>query len=177
MTRLDDPTAVSSGPAPRSRFPRWALVAAAAAVLAVVGVSAVELGWLGGADPQAPPPAASGPASVTTLQAPAAARAGRCQVPTAAVLANATVAVDGRVTSLRGGQATLEVAHWYRGDPTDRVVVHAPSEDLQALIMAVRLEVDGRYLVAAQGDVLMVCGFSAPYTADSAALYAEAFGS
>lgn len=155
--------------------PRRALtwVAAAAAVV-VVGVGAVAL--LDG-DEQDPPPAAGPAATVTALRVPAAAP-GRCMVPNAATLANAAYAVDGEVTEVADGLATLEVTRWYTGEPTDEVRVEQGEASRTALVGAPVLEEGERYLLAGTSDgSLMVCGFSAAHSDDLAALYAEAFDS
>ena len=56
------------------------------------------------------------------------------------------------------------------------MTVRAPSEDMQALLAAVRFEKGERYLVAASGDGrVMLCGFSAPYSERLARLYGQAF--
>lgn len=174
MTRTDETPAITA-PARRARLV-WVAAAAAVALVAALGVGALQLGRPASPGSSGQPVAAPEP-TVTTLLAPAAVGSGRCQVPNAATLAGATLAIDGTVTALDGEQATLEVGRWYAGTATDQVVVTAPSEDLQALIQAVSLEQGGRYLLAAQGDTLMLCGYSAPYSPESAALYDEAFGS
>ena len=95
---------------------------------------------------------------------------------TATMLANMGTAFDGTVTSISGDTVTLEVGHWYRGGDEDVVEVEAPEAKLQALIQAVSFESGGRYLVTANDGVVTVCGFSAAYSEELAALYAEAFG-
>ena len=62
--------------------------------------------------------------TVTTLGAPTAG-AGKCMVPTAELLGTQTLAVDGTVTDLTDGVATLEVTRWYAGEPTDLLRVEA----------------------------------------------------
>ena len=49
-------------------------------------------------------------------------------------------------------------------------------ESMQDLVGAVRFEQGGRYLVSASNGQVTVCGFSAPYSADLAGLYEQAFG-
>ena len=94
----------------------------------------------------------------------------------AETLAQQTVAFDGTVTTLADGAVTLSVGHWYAGGPTDLVRVQAPEEELQELVGAVKFKQGGRYLVSATDGQVTVCGFSAPYSADLAALYDQAFG-
>lgn len=151
----------------------WAVAAAAAAVIVGVGLFAV-LDRPGG-EPKTP--VAHDEATVTELVAPGmSAYLGRCMVPAAEPLSQATVAFDGVVTGIEGSEVTLEPTQWYVGEPSDTVIVQAPSEELQALISAVTFEEGGRYLVAANGrGQVMVCGFSAPYDEQLANLYDEAF--
>lgn len=158
----------------RGRGPLTWLVAAAAAVL-IVG-SGFLLLRDGNADDA--PPVADAPGLITTaLSAPDPARAGRCMVPSAGVLATKPVAFDGTVQSVEDGMVTLAPTRWYAGEPTARVTVEGPSDHLRSLVVSLDFEEGGRYLVAASedGDV-MVCGFSAPYSEDLAAMYADAFG-
>ena len=96
-------------------------------------------------------------------------------VPNAEILAQQSVAFDGTVTAMDGGVVTLTPTTWYAGEPTDLVEVQAPAADMQELVGAVQFEQGGRYLVSATDGQVTVCGFSAPYSAELAALYAEAF--
>jgi hypothetical protein len=155
----------------RNRGPLTWLVAAAAAVV-IAGVGFLGFHALtGDTDDDGGPVAAS----VTELDVPAAAGAGKCMVPNAEVLADADVAFDGTVTSIVGDRVTLDPTHWYAGEPTDRVVVTAPSEQLQRIASAVVFRAGGRYLVSARDGHVSLCGFSAPYDEGLAAVYAEAF--
>jgi hypothetical protein len=149
----------------------WLGGAAAAAVLAVAGFAVMGPGG----DAPGTPPAAAPVVTWTTVGAPAATDA-RCMVPSAETLRTAELAVDATVTGVDGSQVTLTVDRWYAGTPTDELVVTSPPEALRQLIEAPELEVGQRYLLAANGGQLVVCGFSGPYDADRAALYAEAFG-
>ena len=97
-------------------------------------------------------------------------------MPTAELLGNQQTAFDGTVTSLTDGFVTLDVGHWYRGGPADQVTVDAPPTDMQALVQAADFQVGQRYLVSANDGFVTVCGFTAAYSDDLAALYAEAFG-
>ena len=119
----------------------------------------------------------STPAAETVLLiAPEDAGTGRCMAPSADVLAQADVAFDGTVRSVEHGLVDLEVGTWYAGGDGDLVTVRAQPGAMQALIGAVAFEEGGRFLVAGQGSDLMVCGLSAAYDEQLAALYAEAFG-
>lgn len=157
----------------RNRGPLTWLVAAAA-VLIIAGVGL--FGVLNHDDDPAAPPTAADDKTVTELTAPsAAAYAAKCMVPNADILAQQTVAFEGTATAIADGMVTLAVSHWYTGDPTDLVRVQAPPADLSKLIGAVDFERGGRYLVSATDGRVTVCGLSAPYTADLAALYDQAF--
>lgn len=157
----------------RDRSPLTWLVAAAA-VLIIVGVGLFAV-LNQGEDPAAPPTAADDQ-TVTELTAPSPeAYAARCMVPNAEVLSRQDLAVDGTVTSIADGVVTLTVGEWYAGDPTDLVRVQAPEEEMQELVGAVDFEEGGRYLVSATDGRVTVCGFSAPWSEDLAALYAQAF--
>lgn len=173
-TMSHDVLAESRETGTRGRGPLTWVVAAAAAIL-IVG-SGFLLLRDGTADDT--PPVADAPGLTTTaLTAPDPARAGRCMVPSAEVLATKPVAFDGTVQSVEDGTVTLAPTRWYAGEPTARVTVEGPSDHLRALVMSLDFEEGERYLVAASddGDV-MVCGFSAPYSDDLAAMYADAFG-
>lgn len=148
----------------------WLVAAAAAVIIAGAGLFAVlQLND----DPETPPTAAT---TVTTLSAPdPAAYAAKCMVPNAEVLAQQTVAFDGTVTSIDGGGVMLTPTTWYAGEPTDKVSVEAPSADMQQLLSAVSFEEGGRYLVSATDGRVTLCGFSAAYSDDLAAIYTQAF--
>ncbi|KQQ43024.1 hypothetical protein [Nocardioides sp. Leaf307] len=162
----------------RGRSPlTWLVAAAAVALIGVLGVGAL----LGADDEDDVPTAGDAPAvsddaepSVTRLEV-ADAPAGRCMVPTPEVLAGASLAFEGTVTELVDGTAVLEPSEFFAGRSTDTVEVTAPSEDLQALVSAVDFQVGERYLVAADGAQVMVCGFSDLATPAQEQLYAEAF--
>lgn len=150
----------------------WLVAAAAVLIIAGVGLFAV---LNHDEDPPAPPTAADDK-TVTELIAPSAeAYAARCMVPNAEVLAQQQVAVDGTVTSMADGIVTLAVDEWYAGEATDLVRVQAPEPEMQQLVGAVDLQEGGRYLVSATDGRVTVCGFSAPWSEDLAALYDQAF--
>ncbi len=158
----------------RDRGPlTWVVAAAAALVLIGGGVVAVVTLTGDDAPPTAVQPA---PATVTTLTGPdAAAYTARCMAPNAEVLSQQEVAFDGTVTSIEGDTVTLSPSQWYAGGPTDVVRVTAPDEQWEQLLSAVHFEDGGRYLVSATDGRVTVCGFSAPYTSELAAIYDQAF--
>jgi hypothetical protein len=153
----------------------WLVAAAAAVIIAGVGLFAVLHLNDDSGTPSASTPAATEP-TVTHLSAPdAAAYAAKCMVPNPEVVGEQTVAFDGTVTSITGDVVTLSPTTWYAGDPTDTVEVQAPSADMQRLLSAVSFEQGGRYLVSATGGRVTLCGFSAAYSDDLAAIYRQAF--
>jgi hypothetical protein len=156
----------------RGRSPlTWLVAAAAVALIAAAGGFAV---LSRDSDPE-PPPTAAEP-TVTELTMPETS-SGRCMVPSAEVLKGAAYAFDGTVIAIENDTATLEVDQWYAGDQTDQVDVDQSGSDLSSLILAPVFEEGQRFLVAGTQDgSVIVCGFSAPYSADLADLYAEAFG-
>ncbi|GAW50766.1 MULTISPECIES: hypothetical protein [unclassified Nocardioides] len=150
----------------------WLVAAAAVLIIAGVGL----FGVLSHDDDPAAPPTAVDDKTVTELSAPGvAAYNAKCMVPNAEIVSQQTLAFDGTVTMLADGVVTLAPSHWYAGAETDLVRVQAPAQDMQQLVGAVEFEEGGRYLVSATDGQVTVCGFSAPYSADLAAVYAEAF--
>ena len=149
-----------------------------AGVVLLLIVGAVAFGLLNRGTDEADAPAdetiGADPRSVTELVA--APPSQRCMVPDADALRAQEVAFDGTVSTVAGGEATLEPSRFFAGDPTDLVVVKAPDGELQALLAAVDFREGERYLVAATGGSVAVCGLSGHYSQDLAALYAEAFG-
>ena len=150
----------------------WMVAAAAVVVIAAGGILGVRA--LTGDEPGPAAPQAE-PASIT-LAVPDNAGASKCMVPNAEALAAADVAFDGTVTAINGDDVVLTPMTWYAGGPADTVVVEAPSEEMQEVASGVSFQVGGRYLVSAVDDRVTLCGFSAPYDAQLAALYAQAFG-
>jgi hypothetical protein len=158
----------------RQRSPlTWAVAAAAVLVIAGAGFLGLRAltdntGAPAGTDQATP--------SVTHLEVDADAAAGKCMVPNADMLARADVAFDGTVTGVDGDLVTLAPTHWYAGGPTDEVRVSAPTEQMQRVASAVSFEEGGRYLVSAVDGQVTLCGFSAAYDDDLAAVYQQAFG-
>ena len=160
----------------RNRGPlTWLVAAAAVLVIAGVGVFGVRALTGDGSTPSADPQLTAPPRTTTTLTVPASAGLGKCMVPNAEVLATADVAFDGTVTDIGGDQVTLTPTRWYAGKPTDDVTVTAPSEQMQQVASGVTFQQGERYLVSATQGNVSLCGFSAPYSEQLAAVYAEAF--
>lgn len=154
----------------------WLVAAAAAVIIAGVGLFAV----MNIDDDTTPAPSADdthlADPTVTTLEAPdAAAASAKCMVPNAEVVAQQEIAFDGTVTAIVGDLVTLAPTTWYAGEPTDLVEVQAPPADMRMLLSAVEFEDGGRYLVSATDGRVTLCGFSALYSEELAAIYAEAF--
>ncbi len=161
---LDTPT--------RRRTPlTWLVAAAALLVIAGVGVFAVA-----GGDDEPQVPTAQDPAPTVVELSARPPVAAKCAVPTAEILSLQETAFDGTVSAIADGTVTLDVARWYRGGPADQVTVDAPPTDMQALVQAADFQAGQRYLVSANDGFVTVCGFTAPYSDDLAALYVEAFG-
>jgi len=154
----------------RSRL-TW-LVAAAAVVLIALGVAYAVL-----RQPLTTVPLEEAAPAPDTLELalPDEAAAGRCMTPTPATLGRAEVAFDGEVASVSDGRVVLRPTQFYAGGPADQVEVAQASQSRQDLILGVRFEEGSRYLVAANGGDVMVCGFSGGYDEELADLYAQAF--
>lgn len=170
MSHDTDTESRRTGTRGRSRL-TW-LVAAAAVLLIAGGVAYALL-----REPVSPLPLeeqASRPEALG-LTLPDEAAAGRCMTPTPASLGRAEVAFEGEVASIADGRVVLRPTQFYAGGPADRVEVAQASQSRQDLILGVRFEEGSRYLVAANGDEVMVCGFSGAYDEERADLYAEAF--
>ena len=156
----------------RRRSPLTWLVAAVAVVLIGLAAAFVLMGR--GEAPTVPPSAEPAPDSLA-LALPDQQAAGRCMVPTPAVLGRADVAFDGEVASVADGRVVLRPTQFYAGGPADQVEVAQASESMQDLVLGVRFEKGSRYLVAADDGDVMVCGFSGAWSEKLAGLYAEAF--
>lgn len=159
-----------------TRNPLGWLVAAAAVVL-LAGVAFWAFRPDGATTPAATDESPSGDApSVLALTAPGGeAYQARCMAPTPETLGLATVAFRGEVSGISDGQVTLVPSEWYAGEEADEVTVEAPSADLGRLIQTVDFELGGDYLVAAQGETVMICGLSAPASDELVDTYEKAF--
>ena len=172
-TMSEDPSADSRATGTRGRGPlTWLL--AAAAVLIIVGAGVLGVARLGEDEHRAP--IADDKPTLTELRAPAAgAYSARCMLPTARTIANQEVAFEGTVDDIADGVVTLTPTHWYHGPETGMVVIESPAAPLEDLIGAARFEVGQSFLVSATDREVTVCGLTAPYSNELAALYAEAF--
>lgn len=155
----------------RSRL-TWLVAAAAVVVIAAVGAYLVRgMGTTASAPEATAPPEPT----VTRVSLPDRPGTGRCMLPNADTLATASVAVDGTVTGVKDGVATVRPTHWYAGPATDVVEVVLPAQSSR-FEGSVDIPAGGRVLVAAGAELVYGCGMSGPYSADLARLYADAFG-
>jgi len=158
----------------RDRSPlTWAV--AVAVVLLIAGAAVFGLLNRGSDEPGAAAGDSSDAEPSSTTELVAEPSTDRCMTPNVEVLRLQTVAFDGVVRSVTGGEAMLVPSHFYAGDATEQVVVQAPDRDLQALLAAVDFREGERYLVAASEGRVTLCGFSGPYSTELAELYAKAF--
>lgn len=173
-TMTDDLPTESRATGTHGRGPlTWLLAAAAVLIIAGVGVFGVTM--FGGDEGGVAPRAVDQP-SATELRAPAAsAYAARCMPPSARTIGNQTVAFEGTVDEVGDGLVLLTPTRWYHGTPTDRVTIEAPAAELADLVGAARFQAGRSYLVSATRGQVTVCGLTAPYSDELAALYAEAF--
>lgn len=104
-----------------------------------------------------------------------AAQAGRCMVPNVENLATQDTAFEGVVTAVADGSATLDVTNSFKGEDAATVVVAAPSQDLQDLLVAVEFEVGQTYLVSSLDGQVSLCGLSGPKDDQLSELYQQAY--
>lgn len=157
--------------APSTGNRRWLPVLVAAAVAGIAAIGVLNL-INGGSEPT--PPAAAPSIELTVPDA----SLGKCAVPSVEFLQQADIAFEGTVTSIDGESVTLEVTKWYLGgDNAETVEVTGPSESMRQVLSGVEFEDGGRYLVTAIEGSVTMCGLSAPYSAEMAQMYAEAFAS
>ena len=101
----------------------------------------------------------------------------RCMPVDATTLKRAEAAFDGEVLSVEGSTVTLAVRQWYAGGDGAAQVTLDTAKVPSSLAGYFAFEKDRRYLIAANDDTVMVCGFSAPYSADLEKVYRSAFTS
>ena len=158
----------------RDRSPlTWAV--AVVVVLLIAGAAVFGLLNRGSDEPGDASGVSSDAEPTSTTELVAEPSTERCMTPNVEVLRLQTVAFDGVVRSVTGGEATLVPTHFYAGEETEQVVVQAPDGDLQALLAAVDFHEGERYLVAASDGRVTLCGFSDAYSEELAGLYAQAF--
>jgi len=172
---LTEATMTRTADTPRRRI--WLVAAAAAAVVAALGVGVAALDD-GDPAPRATQPA-DAPVPALELTAPPGPEA-RCMIVTAQTLSRMPTAFEATVTSVDGRRATLSVDRWYAGTAAERrattVRLTSATQSMTDLIGAVRFEGGERYLIAAHDGEMAACGFSAPWSQGLADTYAAAYG-
>jgi hypothetical protein len=159
---------------PPARRRLMAPLAVAAAVTLIVGGVVTATALTGGDN------AAGDSAGVATrpplkLTAPAPDSASMCIRFSPEILAGMPVAFSGTVASVGADTVTLDVDHWYRGGDQSRVEIGRLDDTAVALIGIPAFAVGDRYLVTATDGVVSACGYSAPWSGDLAAVFANAF--
>jgi hypothetical protein len=99
----------------------------------------------------------------------------RCQPVDAETLGKVRTAFDGEVLSADGDTVTLAVREWYAGGGGAAQVRLDLAKVPSSLAGYFAFEKDRRYLVAANDGTVLVCGFSAPWSADLEKVYKDAF--
>ncbi len=99
----------------------------------------------------------------------------KCMVPNVEILKQQSLAFEGTVNTVDGQQVTLDVKTWFRGEPTDQVIVRAASPQLRLALSGVEFKEGPTYLVSANDGQVTMCGFSAEANAELAALFEEAY--
>lgn len=99
----------------------------------------------------------------------------RCMPVDAETLGRAETAFDGEVLSVEDDAVTLAVREWYAGGGDAAQVRLDLAQVPSSLAGSFDFQQSKRYLVAANDDTVMVCGFSAPWSADLERTYTDAF--
>ena len=114
------------------------------------------------------------PETPVTLQLPTGG-SGRCMAPSVDRLARADVAFDGTVETITGTDVEMRVDSWFtRG--TDESVVIATLRGARSTETIPIFRRGDRYLVAASGTTVLVCGVTDAWTPELEVLYQRAFG-
>jgi hypothetical protein len=99
----------------------------------------------------------------------------RCMPVDAETLGRAEAAFDGEVLSVDGETVTLAVRQWYAGGD-DAAQVRLDLASVPSTLAGYFDFQDGRrYLVSANDDTVLACGFSGPWSSDLEMIYADAF--
>lgn len=99
----------------------------------------------------------------------------KCMVPTARLLKQQELAFEGTVNTIEANAVSLDVKTWFKGDPTDQVVVRNADPQLRLALSGVDFEVGPTYLVSASEGQVTMCGLSGEATPDLSRLFARAF--
>ena len=109
-----------------------------------------------------------------TLQLPAAG-AGRCMAPSVDRLAQADVAFDGTVDKVSGTNVEMRVDSWFTKGADESVIITTLRGTRTTEAIPIFRQGD-RYLVAAAGTTVIVCGVSDVWSPELEVLYQRAFG-
>ncbi len=99
----------------------------------------------------------------------------RCMPVEAQTLSNAETAFDGEVLTVEDDAVTLAVREWYAGGDDAAQVRLDLARVPSTLAGYFDFQEGSRYLVAANDDTVMVCGFSGPWSKDLEQIYTAAF--
>ena len=98
--------------------------------------------------------------AVVNLTVPAGASA-KCREPQPSLLAgNADFAFAGTVAGITGDVVTLEVTKVYKGAPAGVVQVPQEGRSSETMMGSGKFETGRKYLVAASGGQILICGYS-----------------
>ena len=109
-----------------------------------------------------------------TLQLPAGG-AGRCMAPSVDRLAQADVAFDGTVEEITGSNVEMRVDSWFTRATDESVVITTLRGTRTTEAIPIFRRGD-RYLVAASGTTVIVCGVTDVWSPELEVLYQRAFG-
>jgi hypothetical protein len=101
----------------------------------------------------------------------------KCMVPTAKLLREQEIALEGTVNTIEAEAVTLDVKAWLRGGSTDQVILQSADPELRLALSGVDFEVGPTYLISASEGRVTMCGFSGEATPDLAMLFDRAFAS
>jgi hypothetical protein len=148
----------------RGRRP-FALVAAAAAVVAIAVGGVVALGSDDGDSENI---------AAVQLGTPPPDAMASCIALEPQYLADMELAFRGTVTAIDGDLVSLSVERWYKGGEGDTVAITAP-DMANTSIDGLEFDTGATYLVSATGGTVNYCGFSGLATPDLQAVYDAAF--
>lgn len=109
-----------------------------------------------------------------TLQLPAAG-SGRCMAPSVERLAQADAAFDGTVEEVSDSNVEMRVDSWFTEGADESVIITTP-RGTRTTEAIPTFRQGGRYLVAAVGTKVIVCGTSDVWSPELEMLYQRAFG-
>lgn len=165
-------TAMNSQP---QEGPRRRLLAAVVAA-AFVALAAVTGGAVLGGRSETPTAGPDRISDVTELAlGPDTPSMASCIPFSVDVLADMPIAFSGKVTGQVGDDVLITVDAWYEGPGTPQVRLMAPDTSMTSLAGTVDFRQGSRYLVTATNGAVNYCGYSGPWTQQSADAFARAF--